>query len=336
MIPLITLEEHYLDAELMSDPLNASSPMHAMPSATLSKLSSLSRNRIESLESNGIKIQVLSHTPIHVTPVLAREANDRLSLKIKGNDKYRAFALLPVSHPDEASKELERCINQHGFKGALIDNHVQGRFYDDPFFWPIFEKAQEMDKPIYIHPTFASPQMLDSTYKGNYPSQTATMLGAFGFGWHVDTGLAILRLFHSGFFDRFPKIKIILGHMGETLPFLFDRITHQPFFQPGFKIGQAQIPAQRGFKAVWDENLWFTTSGMFSLAPFKCLLGTVKKDRIMISVDYPFSRNEQGRGFVEEIQNSGLVSEAELLDMTHRNAARLLGLEMDEAGRDKD
>lgn len=154
-------------------------------------------------------------------------------------------------------------------------------------------------------------------YKGNYDQGVADALSAYGWGWHVSTGLHILKLFASGLFDRYPKIKIVIGHMGELLPFQLGRIFPQSARWGTF---------QRSLKEVWDENIWITTSGMFSLAPLACLLRTTKIERILFSVDYPFSENETGRKFIEEIKQSGLVKEEELEMIAHRNAEILLKL----------
>jgi predicted TIM-barrel fold metal-dependent hydrolase len=116
------------------------------------------------------------------------------------------------------------CVRELGFVGALVDNHLENeRFYDDEHFWPVFEASQELDVPIYLHPTFASDTMLEH-YKGNYDENVATALSGFGWGWNAETGLHILCLYCSGLFDRYPKLKIIIGHMRELLPFQLERI----------------------------------------------------------------------------------------------------------------
>jgi predicted TIM-barrel fold metal-dependent hydrolase len=330
MIPIIALEEHYMDPILMSSSSNSSSPIYKMPEQITNKLKALDQSRTQDLIRNGISLQILSHVPSHASVPETKAANDRLSQHVQQNsDQYRAFAHLPMHSPVEAAEELHRCVTESGFVGALIDNHMDGRFYDDPHFWPVFEAAEKLGTVIYIHPTFAAEEMSSALYTGNYSEKTGTMLGAYGFGWHVDTGLQILRLFQSGFFEKYPKIKIILGHMGETLPYLIDRILSNPAFQKGAGVGKegSQL-VQRDLRTVWNENIWFTTSGMFSLAPMRCLLGTVKRDRILLSIDYPFSKNEQGREFLDRLGASGLVTEDELRDMAHGNAERLLGIQV--------
>jgi len=153
-----------------------------------------------------------------------------------------------------------------------------------------------LDVPIYIHPIFAADSMMDH-YKGNYDDLIATASSAYGWGWHSETGLHILKLFASGLFDRFPKLKIVIGHMGEMLPFQLDRV---------MAISE-RWGKKRGLREVWHRNIWITTSGMFALAPLACLLQTTSIDHGLYSVDYPFSTNEKGLEFFEEIEKSGLI-----------------------------
>jgi predicted TIM-barrel fold metal-dependent hydrolase len=152
-------------------------------------------------------------------------------------------------------------------------------------------------------------------YKGNYDDSVALALSAFGWGWHAETGHHVLRLFASGLFDKYPKLKIIIGHMGELLPFQIDRIA-----------GRAKRwgNRERDLMEVWKNNIWITTSGMFSLAPLACLLQTTTIDHVLYSVDYPFSSNETGMKFFEEIKKSGLISADDLDKFAFKNAEVLL------------
>lgn len=206
-----------------------------------------------------------------------------------------------------------------GFVGALLDNHLHGKFYDDVKFWPIFEMAEKLDVPIYLHPTFASEDMM-GRYRGNYDEGAALALSAFGWGWHVETGLHFLRLYCAGLFDKFPKLKIVIGHMGELLPFQYERLLGVSERMFGKK--------ERGLKVVWEENLWITTSGMFSLVALECLLKMKGKEKVLFSIDYPFSGNDKGRKFIEEIEGSGLLNEEEMKAFAYGNAERLLKLKL--------
>ncbi|KAK9366790.1 decarboxylase orsB [Lipomyces kononenkoae] len=312
MLPFITLEEHYVSSASRDLPID---PFAKFPSEIVKKMECLDEKRIEDMDSAGISIQVLSHGPLDAPLSVCINANDELALAIsKNQNRFAGFAMLPMCEPIAAAQELARCIDDHGFVGALIDNHLDGKFYDDEHFWPVFEKAQELDVPIYLHPTFASEDMLRH-YRGNYSDETAFALSAFGWGWHVDTGLHILRLYASGLFDRFPRLKIIIGHMGELLPFQLGRILPQ---------ARRWGNHERTFKDVWENNIWVTTSGLFSLASLSCLLRTTSIEHVLYSVDYPFSSNETGKEFVEEIRKSGLMTEGEMEMFAFKNAEKLL------------
>ncbi|KAI9737654.1 MAG: hypothetical protein M1818_005658 [Claussenomyces sp. TS43310] len=312
MLPLITLEEHYVSSASKDLPGNA---FANFPAALTEKLECLDEKRIRDMDSGNVSLQVISHGPLDAPSSVCAKANDELALAISKNPRRLAgFAMLPMGEPVAAAAELARCVNHHGFVGTLIDNHLEGQFYDDERFWPVFDQAQELDVPVYIHPTFATDDMLQH-YKGNYGDDVATMLSAFGWGWHVDTGLHILRLYASGLFDRFPKLKIIIGHMGELLPFQLARI-----FPQSARWGKHE----RSLKEVWESNIWVTTSGMFSLASLACLLETTSIDHVLYSVDYPFSTNERGKEFIVEIQKSGLIKDGELEMFAFKNAEKLL------------
>ncbi|TVY29318.1 Decarboxylase [Lachnellula hyalina] len=312
MLPLITLEEHFISTKVRS---GKDDHYNDFPPSFTLKFESLGDERIQDMNNGSVSLQVLSHAPLDASPSACSDINNELALAISKNpDRFAGFATLPMEDSKAAAEELSRCVTKLGFLGALINNHLNGQFYDDGRFWPVFEKAQELDVPIYIHPTYPSESMLEP-YKGNYDDRIASQLSAYGWGWHSDTGLHILRLFASGFFDRFPEIKIIIGHMGELLPFQLDRIAG---------ISQVWGEKKRDLMEVWKCNIWITTSGMFSLAPLACLLQTTTIDHVMYSVDYPFSSNEKGKSFIEEIQKSGIMSAEDLEKFAYRNAEILL------------
>lgn len=314
--PLIALEEHFDTGLFPSDILHDNLPGHIT-----SKLHDLDTGRIKDLDNGKCILQVLSHiggpTPIKET----LESNDRLAAACKRNPtRLAGWANLPMQDPNAAVKELDRCVRELGFVGALINNHSgDGQMYDDEKFWPVFEKAVELDVPIYIHPTYPADN-LENHYKGNFGMVSGIMMSTAGWGWHSETGLHFLRLFASGLFDRFPNLKMVVGHMGELLPHMFDRICHGS--RNWSKADGSKY--DRDLRKVWKENIWVTTSGMFTLPPLKCLLEYSGKDHVMFSVDYPFSTTEMGLEFVEEIGKSGLFTDKELEGFCYRNAEELL------------
>lgn len=224
MGPTVTLEEHYIAPAVRA----AYEDYPAFPNSVMRKLNSLDKERLEDMNKGGVTVQVISHAPTtqSITPSVCQQANDELSEAVKANkNRLAGFAILPMHEPEAAVKELERCITRYGFVGAMVNNHSNGRYYDDQFFWPIFAAAELLDVPIYIHPTFA-PDSIKENYKGNYSDKVAYALSMNIYGWHAECGIHILRLYSSAFFDAHPKVKIIIGHMGENLPYMLDRIQY--------------------------------------------------------------------------------------------------------------
>lgn len=322
MLPLITLEEHFISDTLRDSPYASTLGLELFPPEVSRKLLTLQDERIEDMDHAGITIQVVSHNPgAGALPLaMCRAANDQLYSNGTSRSKRRlaGFAALPMSSPVPAAEELSRCVQELGFVGALISNHAEGHFFDDENYWPVFAKAQELDVPIYLHPTFPDSSQA-SRYEGHFSEAAAHAMGAYAWGWHSDVGLHFVRLFASGLFDRHPRLKIILGHMGEMTPFMIERIQR---FCPRWG------HRQRSLATVWAENVWFTTSGMFTLGPLACLLRTTTVDKVLFSVDYPFEKNGDGRQFIEDVQKSGLLSPAEVEMVAYRNAEKLLRIQV--------
>ncbi|KAH8179416.1 amidohydrolase domain-containing protein [Sarocladium implicatum] len=315
MNSIITLEEHFASRRITEANEETRALYNQFPPHLLAKLHDLDQTRIEDLDKGNVSLQILSHGPAEANAEICTAVNDELAAAVRKHpSRLAGFATLPMEDPPAAAAELERAVRELGFVGALVDCHVNGQFFDGEAYWPLFEKAQDLDVPIYIHPTFASEAM-EANYKGNYPDSVGKALSAFGWGWHVETGHHILRLYASGLFDKYPKLKIIIGHMGELLPFQLDRTAG---------VMDRVSPKSRGLKQVWKENLWVTTSGMFTLPPLRCLLDTTPIDHVLYSVDYPFSANEKGYEFLEEIRRSELMSDGDLELFTHKNAEALL------------
>ena len=313
---LIALEEHFDTGLFPSDILHDNLPPHVT-----SKLHDVDAGRIQDLDSGKCSLQILSHiggpTPIKQTI----ESNNRLAVACQTHPtRFAGWANLPMQDPAAAVTELERCVRELGLVGALINNHAgDGQMYDDESFWPVFEKAVELDVPIYVHPTYPADN-LENHYKGNFGMVAGIMMSTAGWGWHSETGLHFLRLFAAGLFDRFPKLKLVIGHMGELLPHMLDRIVHGS--RNWTKAGGEKY--QRDLRTVWKENVWVTTSGMFTLPPLRCLLEYSEKSHVMFSVDYPFSTTEMGLEFVELIEREGVLEGEELEGFCYRNAEELL------------
>jgi hypothetical protein len=190
----------------------------------------LGEGRIAAMDAAGIDVQILSCAPGPeiVEPLLAVElttqANDTVAAAVaKHPDRFLGFATLPMRDPTAAATELERAVRELGFVGALINGHVSGRYLDDTYFWPVFESAETLGVPIYLHPTVPPQPVIDACYGGFAPAVSA-VLSTAGSGWHIDTGIHCLRLILGGVFDRFSKLQIIVGHQFEALSWMAWRV----------------------------------------------------------------------------------------------------------------
>jgi predicted TIM-barrel fold metal-dependent hydrolase len=290
-------------------------------SAVLAQLADLDEDRLAAMDAASIDVQVLSHTQPGVETLetrdavpLARQANDQLAAAIARHpDRFAGFAALPTPAPDAAAAELERAVTKLGLKGALINGRTSGRFLDDPFFWPIFECAEQLGVPIYLHPAAPTEAVWKASYEG-LPPAVGHWLSVAGWGWHIETGLHALRLIVAGVFERYPKLQVIIGHMGEAIPFMLERTN--------LTLSKTVTGLDRDVKEYFTENFHVTTSGFFSYPPLICLLLVIGADRVLFAVDYPYSSNKEGRAFLE----GAPVSPADREKIAHTNAERLLGI----------
>jgi predicted TIM-barrel fold metal-dependent hydrolase len=216
--------------------------------------------------------------------------------------------------PEAAAVELERTVKDLGFHGVLVNGATDGLFLDDPRFEPILARAEALDLPIYIHPGIPAEPVRNAYYDG-LPGNFSFTLALSAWGWHAEIAVHTLRLVLSGALDRHPRLKIVIGHMGEALPFMLDRIDETTS-------AEAKGRLQRSVKQTILDQVWITTSGFFTMAPFMAALMTFGADRIMFSVDYPFASNARARAFLDALP----VSAADRAKIAHGNADRLLRL----------
>jgi uncharacterized protein len=318
----ITLEEHYASPAFLEGAgrklKDQAVRFGARAAGLLEQLCDLGDRRLADMDAAGIDVQVLSLTSpgaeqLDATEAvaLAREANDHLADAIRRHpSRFAGFATLPTATPDAAASELERTIRAYGFKGAAINGHVRGRYLDDRSFWPILERAESLDVPIYLHPTQPPQRVIDASYAGFAPVVT-DMLAGPGWGWHIETAIHVIRLILGGVFDQYPKLQLVIGHMGETLPFMLPRLDVMPM---------AMTKLHRPISAYLRENLHYTFSGFNYTPTFLDLLLQVGVDRIMFSADYPYGSMTQARAFLDHLP----VSTADKERIAHGNAEHLL------------
>ncbi len=310
---VIALEEHYYDPEVAK---TFDGPEGRAPEIRR-RLDDLGELRLKEMDEAGIDVQVLSHgapstqrldAPTAVR--LARDANDRLAKVIAARpDRFAGFAALPTPDPKAAATELDRAISELGFKGAMVHGLTNGVFFDDKRFWPIFERAQALDVPLYVHPASPHSAVVDAYYKDYVKDFPAILNAAWGFT--VETATQGIRLVLSGVFDAYPDLKIILGHMGEGLPFLLWRIDHA-LSRPGNR--------RISFREQFSRHFYITTSGNFSTPALLCSMMELGVDRILFSVDWPFVQNVPGTKWMSELQ----LSAEDKTKILSGNAKRLL------------
>ncbi|KAF9873313.1 hypothetical protein CkaCkLH20_09126 [Colletotrichum karsti] len=315
--PLIALEEHFIAKELLPELSDTYAEQLKHLPDLASRLTDVGPLRLADMNKNNIAVQAVSHAPglAALPPGLSHRANEALAEAIKAHPRRLVgLAVLPMSTPDIAAQMLRRSVRWLGFRGALIDAHADGTHYDHPRFWGVFRVAEELDVPVYLHPTWPS-QVQRRAYEGNYAEGAARSLGTSGFGWHSETGLAVLKLFAAGLFDEVPKLKIVIGHFGEMLPFMMERVG---------KLSTRWGERKRPWEEVWRENIWVTTSGVWGLAPMACLLMNTPIEHIMYSVDYPFEKSENGLAWMKDLIDSRVATVEEVEMIAHKNAERLL------------
>jgi predicted TIM-barrel fold metal-dependent hydrolase len=312
---IIALEEHYYDPEVKQHfrGLDAIAAPHIVQ-----RLDDLGELRLREMDEAGVDMQVLSHSmpgfqklDAEIAVPMARRANDRLSEAVRAHpDRFAGFAALPTADPKAAADELERTVTRLGFKGAMVNGLTNGLFLDDIRFWPIFERAAALDVPLYMHPAIPHPAVIEAYYR-DYVDKHPGILRA-GWGFTVETATQGIRLVLSGVFDKYPDLKIIIGHLGEGLPFYLWRISH----------GLRATMTGRSFRDTFCEHFYITTSGFFSDPALLCCVMEMGIDRILFSVDYPFVDNPPGTKWTETLPLCAEDTEK----LLNGNARRLLKL----------
>ncbi|MEI1420430.1 amidohydrolase family protein [Bacillus cabrialesii] len=280
--------------------------------------------RIEDMDRNGIQTSILSLTQPGIEGItdpdravkLAKQMNDHAAefFVAKHPDRFKAFAAVPLQDPEEAAKELERAVNELGFVGALVNGYSNigdentAQYLDEPQVRPFWEKAAQLQVPVYLHPRIPLPhqQRIYEGYEG--------LLGsAWGFGF--ETATHAIRLMLSGLFDEYPDLTVILGHLGEGLPFTLPRVEHRLRHQrPETHGNHKKAPTE-----YLRNNFYLTTSGVFRTQALIDTLLEVGSDRILFSVDYPYETMEEISSWFDQCP----ISETDRYKIGTENAAKL-------------
>lgn len=284
---VIAVEEHFMHDALARFLGKAASP----PAAVRDRLFDFFELRLAEMDAAGVDRQVLSHQSPgsqrladDVAVAACRDVNDALAYAIAARpDRFDGFAMLPTNLPDAAADELTRAVEEKGLKGAMVHGLNHGEFLDLPRYRPIFARAETLGVPIYVHPSLPDKTVTERYYVPYDDSHHAMTRAAWGFG--VEAGTQAVRLILSGLFDEHPDLRIILGHLGEGIPYQLARID-EAFSRPGNRA--------TNFAEVFRRNFWITTSGFFSDAALRCCLDELGPERILFAVDYPYVASKDG------------------------------------------
>ena len=284
----------------------------------IDKLLEMGKPRIKLMDEAGVDLAVISLTSPGIERFetarsieLAREANDALAEACAAYpDRYRGYCALPIRDVGAAVKELERSVKELGLIGWKTHCNYGDVYLDDKRFWPILAKCEDLDAPIYLHPTMPKMEEL-RTY--------GVALAGPPFGFGVETALVMYRLILSGAFDAFPKLKLVLGHYGEFLPFLMHRIDWA-YARPHVVSDMGATPPLKKKPSEYlRDNMWVSTSGNYLAAAFQCTKDALGMDRILLGTDHPYDSMQECMGFLEGLG----LSETEQAMLFEENAAAL-------------
>jgi uncharacterized protein len=326
-LPFIGAEETFSTPELLA--LNSINEDHIAFLEEIG-LSDLGERRIGDMDEGGLNVQILSaHTPsVQNVPGqegidLAYDLNRQL---VEGPmasypGRFQAFATLPLQSPEAAADELERSVLEDGFLGALTNGHIGKKYLDHPEFEPVLARAEALDVPIYLHPGYPADEVFQiyySTTRSEYTEEFQDYIfSGSGYGWHQEVLTQCIRMIVYGVFDRFPKLKIIVGHMGEGLPFYYERI-----------VGDMGEPTENSLKKpieqYFQENFWFTTSAFFQDELLHLLLKYISVDRVMFATDYPFASIKEGTDWFRAVD----LPREDKEKIAFRNAEKLFGIKV--------
>lgn len=315
---VIALEEHLFPQDILTA---AHLDLGNRASRKAAALDEVGEGRLRMMDAAGIDMQILSalaHIVQELEPeksvAVSRSLNDRMKSIVDAHpDRFRAFATLPMSAPEQAATELRRGVEELGFVGTMIHGQTNGIFLDHPSMRPILACAEQLGVPIYLHPAPPPPAVRQAYFSGLEPD-VADGLATSGWGWHAECGMHVLRMVVSGVFERFPALQLIVGHMGEGLPFHLARAQDM--------LGPLVLDHATSVADTVQRNVFLTTSAYTTAAPLQCALTVLGADRILFAVDHPYADSAHGTEFLA----GAPLSPADRQKIAHRNAERLLRL----------
>lgn len=322
----IALEEHFAIPETLNDSAGF------LPDSVWAELSGrlldIHEQRLRLMDEHGIELTLLSLNAPAVQAIadparaneLARRANDFLAEQVRKRPaRFQALAALPMQDPDSAIRELQRCVKELGFKGALVNGFSQIRdpntavYLDLPQYWPFWETVETLDVPFYLHPRNPLPSMAQ-IYEGH-----PWLLGpTWAFG--QETAVHALRLMGSGLFDKYPRVQVILGHLGEGLPYSMWRVDNRNAWVKA----RPRYPAKKKIAEYFSQNFYLTTAGNFRTQTLIDAILEIGVDRILFSTDWPFENIDHAAVWFD----AASISENDRLKIGRSNAIRLFRLNL--------
>ncbi len=319
---IVTLEEHVLTADFAAATRKfATGPPAKLRARMEPALLEMGAARVRAMDEAGVDVQVLSLAadgldalPREEAVALAGSSNDQIAAAIAAYpDRFAGFATIALSDIDAAVREIYRAITELRFAGVRLYGTAEGIALDDERFEPVWVAIEALQVPVYLYPG-PPPPAVEQAYYSGLSGNTAKLMSIAAWGWHAETGVHILRLIVSGLFDRFPGLQLIVGHMGENLP---TSIAHVGSVLD--QIGQQlNMPVENYF----HRHFWITTSGYFSPGTFSQALESIGIDRMLFSIEYPFSSMIRGRDFLDSL----VLPPHDREKLAHSNADRLLKL----------
>lgn len=331
---IIAIEEHTVSKEI--DAATAGVIKKAYPwydsflkppaadTPSIPDLFELGERRINELDKAGIDMEVLSYpnatqwlTGTHALE-LAKEANNRLAETIKEYPgRFSAFATLPLNNPKVAATELERCINEYNFCGALISGRPQtgNIFLDDKLYYTIWEVLTQYDLPVYIHPNYTTASVCDAYYAG-FKQDVSTVLSVYGFGWHLEAGIQVLRMILAGVFEKFPELKVVSGHWGEIIPYYLARLDQM--------LNPSVTGLPEKISSYYCKHVWVTPAGIYDYDNLLFCISKFGIDHLIFATDFPYVPLGEARPFIENAP----ISEEDKNLFAHSNAEKLLRLKI--------
>ena len=319
---IVTLEEHVLTPGFAAATRRLRS---ALPRGLRARMEpallDMGEGRLRAMDEAGISLQVLSLAAdgLHElasdeATALAIDANDRVAEAVRAHpDRFAGFATVALTNIDEAVREMYRATGKLGFAGVMLYGTTEGMLLDDERFEPVWAAASDLGVLVYLHPA-PLPLAVEQAYYSGLPDNMGHLLAIAAWDWHAETGLQVLRLIVSGLFDRHPNLQVIVGHMGENLPSSIARA--------GVVLDLMAQNLRHPVETYFHKHFWITTSGYFTVPPFQCALEVVGIDRMLFSIDYPFSSNGRGRSFLNSLD----LAPEDREKLAHGNADHLLRL----------